>query len=82
MRLINVHTREIKDFLSDTDVQRYAILSHTWAEEEVSFEDYQCLPKEVLTARKGYPKIDYCCLQAAADGIDWAWVDTYVPCFD
>ncbi|KAK4129154.1 HET-domain-containing protein, partial [Parathielavia appendiculata] len=76
MRLINVHTRKINDFLSDTDVQRYAILSHTWGLEEVSFEEYQCLPKETLMAKKGYAKIDYCCLQASADGLDWAWVDT------
>ncbi|KAK4041429.1 heterokaryon incompatibility protein-domain-containing protein [Parachaetomium inaequale] len=76
MRLINVHTREIREFLSDSDIEPYAILSHTWAEEEVTFEDFQSLPKDTLTAKKGYTKIDYCCLQAAADGYDWAWVDT------
>jgi hypothetical protein len=78
MRLINVHTREIREFLSDSDIEPYAILSHTWAEEEVTFEDFQSLPNASLTAKKGYAKIDNCCLQAAADGYDWAWVDTYV----
>lgn len=108
MRLLNVHTRKFKDFISDTDIEPYATLSHTWGDEEVSFEDFQSLPvtrakdnfmtslwpaksrtslysatlpPEVVTIRKGYKKIDYCCLQAADDGYDWAWVDTYVTRF-
>jgi hypothetical protein len=79
MRLLNVHTREISEFLSDTDIEPYAILSHTWRHnEEASFEDFQSLPKGLLTAKKGYTKIDYCCRQAEADGYDWVWADTYV----
>ncbi|KAL2137270.1 hypothetical protein VTI74DRAFT_5001 [Chaetomium olivicolor] len=76
MRLLNVHTREIREFLSDANTAPYAILSHTWAEEEVTFEDFQHLPKDTLKAKKGYQKIDYCCTQAAADGYDWTWIDT------
>ncbi len=76
MRLLNVHTREPKEFLSETDAPPYAILSHTWGEEEVSFEDFQSLPKNRLYLKKGYSKIDRCCLQAAADRYDWAWIDT------
>ncbi|KAL2124997.1 hypothetical protein VTJ04DRAFT_1362 [Mycothermus thermophilus] len=76
MRLINVQTRKIHEFVSDADVEPYAILSHTWGEEEVSFEDYQTLSPEALSAKKGYRKIDYCCKQAEKDGYLWAWVDT------
>jgi hypothetical protein len=76
MRLLNVHTREITEFLFDSDIEPYAILSHTWAEEEVTFENFQSLPKDTLRTKKGYAKINRCCLQAAADGYDWAWVDT------
>ncbi|KAK4156166.1 heterokaryon incompatibility protein-domain-containing protein [Chaetomidium leptoderma] len=76
MKLLNVHTGEIHEFLSDTDVEPYAILSHTWAEDEVTFEDLQSLPKETLAAKKGFAKIYHCCVQAAADGYGWAWVDT------
>ena len=76
MRLLDVHTRELKEFLSETDAPPYAILSHTWGEEEVSFEDFQSLPKTRLYSKKGYSKIDRCCLQAAADRYDWVWIDT------
>lgn len=76
MRLLNVHTREIGEFLSDSDIGAYVILSHTWAEHEVTFEDFQSVPKEALAKKKGYAKIEYCCLQAVADGYDWAWIDT------
>jgi hypothetical protein len=78
MRLLDVRTREIREFVSDADIEPYAILSHTWGEEEVSFEDFQTLPKEALAKKQGYTKIDYCCVQAAADGYNWVWVDTYV----
>ena len=76
MRLLNVRTKEMGEFLSDSDIKPYAILSHTWAEDEVTFEDFQSLPQETLAEKKGYAKIEYCCLQAAADGYDWAWIDT------
>ena len=67
MGLLNVHTREISEVLSDTGVEPYAILSHTWSNEEVSFEDFQFLPKGLLTAKKSYTRIDYYCRQAEAN---------------
>ncbi|KAH0445037.1 het domain-containing protein [Colletotrichum camelliae] len=38
MRLINVDTLELEEFFDD-DIPKYAILSHTWGHEEVSFQD-------------------------------------------
>ncbi len=76
MKLLNVHTRETKEFWSDADAEPYAILSHTWADEEVSFEDLTSLSKAALEAKKGYYKIDKCCIRAKADGYDWVWIDT------
>ncbi|KAK2775654.1 het domain-containing protein [Colletotrichum kahawae] len=38
MRLINVDTLELEEFFDDS-IPRYAILSHTWGQEEVSFQD-------------------------------------------
>ncbi|KAK3905761.1 heterokaryon incompatibility protein-domain-containing protein [Staphylotrichum tortipilum] len=76
MKLLNVHTRETKEFWSDADAEPYAILSHTWDEGEVSFEDLTCLSKAALKAKRGYSKIDKCCLQAEADGYHWVWIDT------
>ncbi|KAK6854921.1 vegetative incompatibility protein HET-E-1 [Apiospora arundinis] len=56
------------------NTHRYAILSHTWEEdEEVTFEDvtqYRGLNK------KGYQKLEFCARQAADDGIPYFWVDS------
>ncbi|KAF4931234.1 Vegetative incompatibility protein HET-E-1 [Colletotrichum viniferum] len=38
MRLINVNTLELEEFF-DENIPEYAILSHTWGREEVSFQD-------------------------------------------
>ena len=59
-----------------TNIPAYAILSHTWAEDnhhEVTFA-------EVLTKegqrKAGYAKIQFCAAQASRDGIEYFWVDT------
>lgn len=64
--------------MSDKDIPAYAILSHTWGDEEVSFEDWEALaksPKRILS-KKGYEKIDLACRQAVTEGLEWVWVDT------
>jgi len=74
MRLINTETLHFTEFLG-AETPPYAILSHTWEEEEVSLREMtDRLPG--LTHRKGYRKVaDYCRL-AAQQGYSWAWVDT------
>ena len=62
--------------LVENERPRYAILSHTWAEdnrEEVTFAEV-----ETSEGRKkiGYHKIQFCATQARKDGIDHFWVDT------
>lgn len=39
MRLINLKTLALEEFFGDS-IPRYAILSHTWEAEEISFQDY------------------------------------------
>jgi hypothetical protein len=78
MWLLHSRTIELKQFISDNDIPPYAILSHTWGDEEVTFEDWQTLaksPKNVVRKR-GYEKIILTCQQAAEEQIDWVWVDT------
>ncbi|KAI9686745.1 MAG: hypothetical protein M1822_002804 [Bathelium mastoideum] len=55
------------------DVPAYAILSHTWENEEISFQDV-----EVGTAKSkaGWKKIEFCAEQAAIDGLEYFWIDT------
>jgi hypothetical protein len=55
----------------------YAVLSHTWEEEEVSFRDFTEVP-ELARKKKGYAKIKQTCKLALdeTDPIEYAWVDT------
>ncbi|KAI5364440.1 hypothetical protein J4E82_011451, partial [Alternaria postmessia] len=54
----------------------YAILSHTWSEnneDEVSYDD---LRNETGREKSGYAKLKFCAEQAAKDGLEHFWVDT------
>lgn len=75
MRLINASTGEMRDFMSDKERPDYAILSHTWGDEEVTYQGYTT-QREKAEIQEGYRKIEYCKRQAIADGLDWFWVDT------
>ncbi|RYP43033.1 hypothetical protein DL768_010118 [Monosporascus sp. mg162] len=78
MRLLNSCTWEMKEFISDTHIPPYAILSHTWGitEDECSFQEWQHLPASAVKQKEGFQKIEYCCRQAAKDGLEWVWIDT------
>lgn len=55
------------------DIPPYAILSHTWGLEEVTFKDMM----EGDGKRKaGFDKIRFCGEQARRDGLQYFWVDT------
>ena|SRR6266487_349376 len=55
------------------DIPRYAILSHTWGQEEVTFNDMI----EGNGARKtGFNKIRFYGEQARCDRLQYFWVDT------
>jgi hypothetical protein len=55
------------------DIPRYAILSHTWEGEEVTFGD---LMDGTGKSKAGYDKIQFCGEQAKRDGLQYFWVDT------
>lgn len=57
----------------DKNVPLYAILAHTWGEEEVTFQDVEAGTGK---SKAGWEKIDFCAAQAAADGLQYSWVDT------
>ncbi|KAJ3492601.1 hypothetical protein NLG97_g5280 [Lecanicillium saksenae] len=62
-----------KDSVGDDKVPPYAILSHTWGAEEVTFKD---LLDGAGRAKAGYEKIRFCGEQARRDGLKYFWVDT------
>ncbi|KAH7068326.1 hypothetical protein BKA63DRAFT_423450 [Paraphoma chrysanthemicola] len=57
----------------DHHTPRYAILSHTWEGEEVSYSE---LLAGTGTGKRGFAKIRFCAERAAADGLEYFWVDT------
>ena len=59
------------DLFNDGDIPPYAILSHTWGEEEVTFHD---MNNGRGSNKAGYNKILFCAQQAAADGLRYCWV--------
>lgn len=64
MRLINVVTLEMKDFVDD-EIPQYAILSHTWGDEEISFQEWQTIASlpDLLAARPSGQDDAYTTLQ-------------------
>lgn len=82
MWLINTTTLELHDFIDANVAPPYAILSHCWGKDEVSFKDFR---KKRNCIGSGYEKIVNCCRYAREHGYDgksleWAWVDTWYDC--
>ncbi|KAK3316814.1 heterokaryon incompatibility protein-domain-containing protein [Apodospora peruviana] len=73
MWLINTTTRELEYFVNP-DKGSYAILSHTWGDGEVSFQEYRA--REEFQHKEGMDKINMTCVLASAWGLQYAWVDT------
>ena len=75
MRLLNAQTLNLKVFENDAAVPKYAILSHTWGDDEVSFQD---MLHSVTKAKskEGFKKIQFTATQALKEQIDYIWVDT------
>ena len=61
-----------KDLVGD-DIPKYAILSHTWDTDEVTFRD---LMDGTGENKAGYDKIRFCEKQAKRDGLQYFWADT------
>ena len=73
MRLLNTETRALEEFFN-TATPKYAILSHTWGDEEVSFLDFH---GPHLHNMKNYTtKVVNACERARRDGLPYIWIDT------
>jgi hypothetical protein len=72
MRLLDTTTLELREFyLADTPP--YVILSHTWSDGEVIFQE---MSSPIRNLKKGFDKISRTCEIARGDGLKYAWVDT------
>jgi len=72
VRLIEAKKPTLREFL--VKPPPYAILSHTWGDQEISFQDIQW--PERACELEGFRKIRGCADVAIANGYDWIWVDT------
>jgi Heterokaryon incompatibility protein (HET) len=73
MWLINNQSLKLEEFIGE-NVPPYAILSHTWDDQEVTFHD---LASPDIHHKKGYSKIVKTCKTAVErDSLQYSWVDT------
>lgn len=73
MRLLHTQKLELSEFNNEASRPYYAILSHTWGDDELIFSDFA---KSDRRLSSGWRKIAKCCELAAADGWEYVWVDT------
>jgi hypothetical protein len=73
MRLLHAKTKILEEFFGDY-IPQYAILSHTWGQNEVTFKDVQQYGP--FGYKSGSTKIDGCCQQARRDYLEYVWIDT------
>lgn len=75
MRLLNTKTLYLEDFLND-QIPQYAILSHRWQKEELSFKDMKAKYRSELSSKPGYAKVRAFSDVASQHGYRYCWVDT------
>lgn len=73
MWLINTETLGL-EAVDHPEEWTYAILSHTWEDGEVTFQEIQALAQ--ARTKPGFSKIERTCQLARDRGIHYAWVDT------
>lgn len=74
MRLLHTSTLQFKEFYKPNKPS-YAILSHVWTGEEISFDEMLC-PTPETQQKAGFLKIKGCCNMAKEHGLSYAWVDS------
>jgi Heterokaryon incompatibility protein (HET) len=73
MWLINTTSLSL-EFIEDPQTCIYAILSHTWGNDEVTFQDMADI--ERARKKQGFSKIERTCELAVERSIEYAWIDT------
>ncbi|KAG5792093.1 hypothetical protein H9Q69_008877 [Fusarium xylarioides] len=74
MRLINTHTLQIEFYPGGS--RRYAILSHVWGDDEVTFKDVASGDPEEALHLERYSKLRESCRMARSFKLDYLWIDT------
>ena len=74
MRLLSTTDLSFQEFY-DSQNPKYAILSHRWIGDEVSFEDFYHVKAQDPYGER-FAKIRNCCAYAEKNGFGWVWIDT------
>jgi len=75
MRLINTSTLKLEEFIAP-EPPKYAILSHTWGDDEVTFQEFRDFEDPESVVGSGIEKIRKICQLAQMAGLQYVWVDT------
>jgi Heterokaryon incompatibility protein (HET) len=75
MRLLNVSTLDFQEFTREDDTPEYAILSHTWGNEEITYKDMRKRKSEIRDT-EGFRKIQRFSNQAQKAKLSFCWIDT------
>ncbi|KAH7085897.1 heterokaryon incompatibility protein-domain-containing protein, partial [Paraphoma chrysanthemicola] len=82
MWLLRTSDLQLKEFFG-AEIPPYAILSHTWTDDEVTFQEIyesSALGVESRQKRLGHHKVSRFCELAKEEGHEWAWIDS--SCID
>lgn len=81
MRLLHTEDSRFETFIGQKP--EFAILSHTWGENEVSYQTMLETLTQLRTGVRPYSdlplglqKVQECRLKAKENGFDWVWIDT------
>jgi hypothetical protein len=72
MRLLHIKTLELESFFHG-DVPEYAVLSHTWGSEEVTFQD---LSTDLNRKKSGWAKVLGSAVMAQKHNCEYIWIDS------
>ncbi|KAK0381975.1 HET domain-containing protein [Colletotrichum paranaense] len=75
MWLVNTDSLVLEEVSKPSSI-KYAILSHTWADDEVTFQDFHNIERSGERHKSGFSKIQKTCEPARQRGLHYAWVDT------
>lgn len=77
MWLLDAKSVRLVSFANQAQIPPCAILSHTWSNDEVSFQDIMSVDTGAdLTTKTGWFKIENACRLALSFGLSYVWIDT------
>ncbi|KAK4194716.1 HET-domain-containing protein [Triangularia verruculosa] len=78
MRLLKARSLEFEEFLDEKTILLYAILSHRWENEEITYKEILKPTRKALAeAKRGFQKIRVYAAKATKNSLEYLWVNIY-----